>query len=479
MVITSGGVKCGGAGDRPHHDLIRARALRTERLFVVERGNSGEDLALQELQRRSASGGDVRHVSRASRQLRGRDGVSSSDDGGRALLLGQVREDVHDSEGALLERLHLEHAHGTVHDDGLAVGEELLLLGRGVGSVVESHPPVGDGVGRDDLGVRLGVELVGDNDVGGEEDLLPELLRLLEDFLGGVDEVFLDEGGPDAEALRLEEGEDHASSDDDLVALVEEGIEDGDLGGDLGSTDDGGHGLLSRGDGAVEVLELLGEEESRHGGLEELGHALGGGVRAVGRAEGVVDEEVEGSGEVLDEASLVLGLLLVEAGVLEHDHVALRGTVDDGLDVVADAVGGKLDLLAEELAHALGAGSEAELVLRSILGAAEVGADGDDGALVLEVLDGGDGGADAGVIGDGLAVEGHVHVAPDEDLLALELGLAQVLDGFLGLEFEGGGGGERADSEGGGGGGECRGDGEGQEGDGGVDELHGWEVKVV
>ena len=38
---------------------------------------------------------------------------------------------------------------------------------------------------------------------------------------------------PTHPTLSLEEGEDHAAANDDLVALLDKGLEDGDLGGDL------------------------------------------------------------------------------------------------------------------------------------------------------------------------------------------------------------------------------------------------------
>ena len=50
-----------------------------------------------------------------------------------------------------------------------------------------------------------------------------------------------------------------------------------------------------------------------------------------------------------------------------------------------------------------------------------------------EVLDGGYGGPDAGVVGDVLVlVERHVEVGTHEDALALEVGLREVLDALLG-----------------------------------------------
>merc|ERR1719491_1944967 len=112
-------------------------------------------------------------------------------------------------------------------------------------------------------------------------------------------------------------------------------------------------------------------------GLQEFGHALSGGVGSVGSTESVVHEKVKGSGELLNKPRLVLGLLLVETGVLEHDNIPLRCTINNGLDLIADAVGGELHLLTKELSHTLSAGAKGELVLGSILGSAQVGADGD------------------------------------------------------------------------------------------------------
>lgn len=42
----------------------------------------------------------------------------------------------------------------------------------------------------------------------------------------------------------------------------------------------------------TQVVQLLLQQEAGHGGRQELGHALGGGVGAVGSAEGVVHVDV-------------------------------------------------------------------------------------------------------------------------------------------------------------------------------------------
>ena len=55
--------------------------------------------------------------------------------------------------------LHLEHAHGTVPDHSFAAPQLVGNLLVGLGSVVEPHPPVGNCVGLDHLGVGISSEL--------------------------------------------------------------------------------------------------------------------------------------------------------------------------------------------------------------------------------------------------------------------------------------------------------------------------------
>jgi hypothetical protein len=373
----------------------------------------------------------VGHITGTSGKLGGSDRVTSSDDSDGTLVLGKVGKDINNIESSLLELIHLEDSHRSVHDDSLAVRKSFLLELGGLRTVIKSHPSFWDGIKSDNLDVGIGREGVSDNNVDRKDEFLSESLGLVHDIACGFKEVVLNKGGSNLEALSLKEGEDHASSDDDLFALVEKGFEDGDLGGNLGSTNDGSHWLLSVRDGTVKVFELLGKEESRDRWAQVLGNTLSGGMGTVGSSESIVDEHVERSGELLDEFSIVLLLFLVEAGVLEHENGTLSGTVDGSLDVSTDAVTEEGDISTEELTHAGSARSKGELVLRTILRAAQVGANGDDGTLRLQVLDGRNGGADTGVIGDGLSVKRNVDITTDEDLLSLEFTVGEVLDGLL------------------------------------------------
>jgi len=404
-------------------------------LGFVKSGNSRKDLSFQKFEGGTSSGGDVAHVSGTSRLFGGGDRVSSSDDGDGTVLLGDISKDVDEVEGSVGELFHLENSHRSVHDDGLGSGEALLLGLGGFRSVVKSHPSVRDFIGRNDLGVGIGGEVVGDNDVGRKKDGLSKLLGLGQDFLGGFNEVVFDKGSTNGLSLGLQEGEDHTSSDDDSVALVKKGFQDGDLGGDLGSSNDGNHRGFSVGDGSVKVFKFLGQKESGDGRLQELGDTLGGGVGTVGSSESIVHEKVERSGEFLDESRLVLGLFLVESGVFEHDNITLGGAIDNLGNFLSDAVRGKSDILLEELSHAVGARGKGELVFLSVR-ASQVRADGDDGTLALQELDGRDTGSDTSIVSDGLSVKRNVDIATNQDLLSLELVIGEVLDGLLG--FEGG-----------------------------------------
>mmetsp|Transcript_11079 Transcript_11079/g.26960 ORF Transcript_11079/g.26960 Transcript_11079/m.26960 type:complete len:493 (+) Transcript_11079:174-1652(+) len=444
------------------------RRLAATRLRLVEGGHAGEHLALEELERRAAAGGDVGHLVGEARLLNRRDGVTAADDGDAV----EVGQGVGDAEGALGEGIHLKHTHGTVPDDGLAL-LELRLEGRdGVGADVEAHPAVGDGVHGDDLGVGVGGELVGDHHVGGQQQLHALRRRLRHQLLGQLNLVVLHQGGAHLLAHGLVEGEDHAAAEDDDVGLGEQGLDDADLGGDLGAAHDGAERAVGVGHGAVQVVQLLLEEEAGDGGGEELGDALGGGVRAVGGAERVVDVQVGVGGQHLGKVAAVLLLLGVEANVLQQQHGAGRhGGARLGNDL-AHAVVDLGDRAGQQLGQAHAHGGEPELVLWALRGAAQVGGDHHLGAHLDEVLEGGDGGADAGVVGDlHVLVEGHVEVAAHEHRLPLELCFRQVSDGLLlCLNLEGRGAGrlgggaglrghgglreERAGGEGGGGGSE-------------------------
>ena len=171
--------------------------------------------------------------------------------------------------------------------------------------------------------------------------------------------------------------------------------------------------------------------------------------------EGVGDIDLRHVGHSLGQLGIVLGLTLLKTGVLQqHDLAALEGS-GLGLGVGAHHIGGHDDVLAQQLAQPLGNRGQSQglhgllplllgegggiLALLGLLfhplvkvglGLAQVGAGDNRRALVQQVLDGGQSGTDALVVGNGTGglVLGHVEIAAQEDLLALYV---DILDSLL------------------------------------------------
>ena len=160
-----------------------------------------------------------------------------------------------------------------------------------------------------------------------------------------------------------------------------------------------------------------------------MGHTLGGGMRTVRGAEGVVDIHFSQGSQLLGKGGIVLFLFLMEADVLQQHDLAILEAGSQRLGGGADHVIGHLHLHAQHFAEALGDGLEGILHVKLALGAAQVGAQDHSGAVLHQVLDGGQRATQPVFVGDDLVfVHGHVKIAADKHSLAFDL---NVLDGFL------------------------------------------------
>ena len=140
---------------------------------------------------------------------------------------------------------------------------------------------------------------------------------------------------PDGQARGEHEGVGDAAADDELVDLGGEGLQDGELGGDLRAGDDRHQRALRVRERAAQGVQLGGQQRPGAGDLRELRDAVGGGLGAVRGAEGVVGVHVAQRGHPARERLVVLLLALVEAAVLEqHD---LAGLHVDAVHPVAHA----------------------------------------------------------------------------------------------------------------------------------------------
>ena len=144
----------------------------------------------------------------------------------------------------------------------------------------------------DDFGQGVGIDAVGDDVIGGQQEFQLVRLGLLQKILGELDLVFFDQRLADGFTLRLEEGVGHAAADDEHVDFAEQVLDDADFVADFGAAEDGDEGALGILKGAAEILKFFLHEQPGGGFLNKFGDADGGGMGAVRGAERVIDVEV-------------------------------------------------------------------------------------------------------------------------------------------------------------------------------------------
>ena len=265
--------------------------------------------------------------------------------------------------------------------------------------------------------------------VDGEQDLDALLLGLLEHLTGALDPVLFLEGLTDGQALSQEEGVGHAATDDQGISGVDEVIENADLGGNLGTADDGDEGALGLGEDAGQRVDLLLEQEAGDG-RQVSGGAHDGTLGAVCGAEGIENEDVTIGSELLGDLGIVLLLTLVKTDVLENEDLARLDGGDSLGGLLAIRVGNKSNVKARELSELLGDRLEGKLGLEaSALRTAEVAHEDDASVVLNEVVDGGQGSLDTGGVANDAILDRHVEVNADENALAVDIDVA---DGLLG-----------------------------------------------
>jgi hypothetical protein len=219
--------------------------------------------------------------------------------------------------------IELEHPDRAVPDDGPRLGDDLGQLLGGFGSDVEDHVVFGD------IGDVLGdgrlvlVELLAADHVDRDRDARAARRHLLHQRLGRGNQVMLAERLADRIPGCGEEGVGDTAADHELIDLLGQGLQHGQLGRDLGSADDGDHRARRSGECLLERIELLGEQQSRAGDRRLLADAVRGCLGAMGGAEGVHDEDVAERGVLLGKVRVVFAFALVEADVLQQHQLAV------------------------------------------------------------------------------------------------------------------------------------------------------------
>ena len=258
----------------------------------------------------------------------------------------------------------------------------------------------------------------GDDHIGGDEKLDPPRGGLVHDRPGGREHLVLDQGPTDLVSLGLEKGVGHPAADEQGLDAVEQGLEGGGLGGDLGAADHRDKRLFRVPHHPREGGDLGLHEKT--GGLlpraEEPWRGRDRGVRPVGGAEGVVDIVREGRRQLRGEFGIIGLLARVEAEVLQQQEGAGLGVGDGRIEAVLDKTNRAPEGLGEDRRHR----GQAVGRVRNPLGLAEVGAGGDHRCPLAEPPQRRQRGDDPGVVLDHPVGDGHVEVEAGQDPGALD-----------------------------------------------------------
>ena len=272
-------------------------------------------------------------------------------------------------------------------------------------------------------GHRWGVssELISSHNVDWENELDAVLLCGLHVALDGVNHVFLNQGLADFVALSLEEGEEHAAADDEAISFVEQVLDDAELVGNLGATENDGEWTLWAFGSARECLDFLLDEQASctwQNGCD----IVVGALCAVNHAEAIGDEDVSELGElfsILVANSLILGgLFWVEAHVLEQNDVAILHSCNLSLSILTIGVMCENDVHTHELTEAGSNRSERELRNNLALWTAEMSHHDDLGTLIVQFGQSWECSTNTTIISNLRAIERDIKIGAHQNALA-------------------------------------------------------------
>ena len=326
-----------------------------------------------------------------------------------------------------VKRRHLEHAHRAVPHDRLGRADRCAKHRARRGSDVEAHPSVGNRADRVHR-LRARLELAAARVIARQKDLAALGLCLREDLLRELDAIRLDQAVAGRNALRAEERVRHRTADDQSIDLRHQVLDGHDLVRDFRAAEDREERLLRRRNARDEILELRAQQESAHALLALRAHRhrqrVHRRVRAMARAERIVDVDVAEPRELVGECRVALLLALGKAQVVEEHHAALRHRGNRRTRRVVGAVVRRerhavRRIGAQKLGQALGDRCERELGFKALaLGPSEVAGEHRPSASGEHRANRRQARLDPAVVGYGSAVHRDVEIHTHEHPLA-------------------------------------------------------------
>ena len=277
------------------------------------------------------------------------------------------------------------------------------------------------------ISVGIGGEFLGHHHIIGQYQAHIALQRTHEDIGSHIQLVQLTGGVAHLAAERPQEGIAHGAADDDGVALIDEGVDDADLVGDLGAAGDGHKGAGRVGEGLADHRNFLLNQKAADGG--EIGrHAGGGAVSSVGGAESVIHIHIGIGSQLLGKGRIILFLFLMETDIFQHDDLTGLDSGAQAVGILPDHIVGQSHRHFQQLGQAVGHRLQGILGVILALGAPQMGYDDDSGTAGDQIAQGGQSPLNASFIGQmPILVNGGVEIAADQHFFAAHIDIAHGL----------------------------------------------------
>ena len=186
----------------------------------------GQGLAFQHFQECTAAGGDVAHLVFNAVLGNGRQRVAPTGNAERGGFGNRLGNHL----GAVFKRGKLKHAHGAVPDDGAGFLELGSQFGGGLGADVQNQVVVLHLGGLLDRSDSVGRKSLGGDHIGGHGHVRTTGGHGVDHGLGIGHQIRLGQAFADLQTRSQHEGVGNATADDELVHLVGQRLEDGQLG---------------------------------------------------------------------------------------------------------------------------------------------------------------------------------------------------------------------------------------------------------
>mmetsp|Transcript_45274 Transcript_45274/g.81426 ORF Transcript_45274/g.81426 Transcript_45274/m.81426 type:complete len:451 (-) Transcript_45274:58-1410(-) len=379
--------------------------------------------------------------------LAGSGSITATNDSDHTLR-GGLDNGVHELLGASFEFGHLENAHWAVPNDGLGLHDRLGVELDGRRAAVQSHEAVRDACllcGFLDL--TIFAEFGRDHKVHRKDEFHTKFRSLLQNLRHDLGSLLIVERSADGHAVPdLQEGVSHATSNDDLVHLVQHVHDELNLVAHLGSSQDSKDGSCRRVQDLCKGRELLAHEVASALRVEALSDH--GAVCTVRSAESIIAVDIckltDGGAEccglflvgfdlVAFSVNTLAFLLHMEAKVFKQNHRASRRVSAGGLNLCTTTVLAESHRLPKLLLEDLGHWCQGELLDDRAIRTTEMGSqDYGLGSLIQDLLDSGQSTVNTLSVGnDGrvLLILRHVEVHSHENALA---GNVHIVNGELG-----------------------------------------------